>query len=88
MTTSHSFISLALASSLGLKIDCLDIELHMSSPIEGIVYLNRICRGCLLSIDEQQLCIDLIVMPNLEFDIIIGIDILSAYHASIDCFKR
>ena len=43
---------------------------------------------CLLSVDAQKLCIDLIAMPNLEFDIIIGMDFLSAYQALISCFKR
>ena len=83
----HSFISSALASSLGLKVDCLDVELHVSTPVGGIIYLNQVCHACLLSIDNRQLCIDLIMIPNLEFDIIIGMDFLSVYRASIDCFK-
>ena len=74
--------------SLGLKIDYLGIELHVSTSVGGIVYLNEVCHGCLLSIDDQQLCTDFIVMPNSESDIIIGMDILSAYRALIDCFKR
>ena len=49
---SHSFISTALASSLGLKIDCLDVELHVNTPVGGIICLNQVCRGCLLSIDD------------------------------------
>ena len=85
---SHSFISSAFTSSLGLKVDCLDVELHVNTLVRGIVCLNQVCRGCLLFIDERQLCIDLIVMLNLEFDIIIGRDFLSAYRASIDYFKR
>ena len=85
---SHSFMSSAFASSLGLKFACLDVELHVNTPIKGTVCLNQVCRGCLLSIDDRQLWIDLIVMPNLEFDIIIGMDFLSVYRASIDYFKR
>ena len=50
--------------------------------------MNQIVYGCLLSIADQLLSIDFIVMSNLEFDIIIGIDFLFAYHALIDCFKR
>ena len=88
MDASHSSIFLALASSLGLKIEFLDVDLHMSTPIRGVVCLNQVCRGCQLSIVDEQLSIDLIVMPNLKFDIIIGMDFLSAYQASIDCFKR
>ena len=30
----------------------------------------------------------MIVIPNLEFVVIISMDFLSIYHASIDCFKR
>ena len=50
MGASHSFISSTLASSLGLKVDCLDVELHMSTPIEGIICLNQVYYGCLFSI--------------------------------------
>ena len=50
---SQSFISLALASSLGLKIDYLDIELHMSTSAGRIVCLNQVHYGCLLSIDDR-----------------------------------
>ena len=81
-------ISSAFASSLGLKVDCLDVELYVNTPDRGTICLNQSCRGCLLSIDNRQLCIDLIVMPNLEFDIITGMDFLSVYRASIDYFKR
>ena len=49
---SHSFILLALVSSLGLKIEFLDIELHVSNLVGGVVCLNQVCRGCLLSIAD------------------------------------
>ena len=51
--TSHSFISSVPASSLDLKIDCLDVELHVNTLVGGMVCLNQICCGCLLFIDDQ-----------------------------------
>ena len=53
MGASHSLIYLALPSRLGLKIEILDDELHLSTPIGGVVCFNQVCRGCLLSIADQ-----------------------------------
>ena len=54
MGASHSFISSALALSLILIINYLDIELHVSTLVGEIVCFNQVCRGCLLSIDDRQ----------------------------------
>ena len=85
---SHSFFSLTLILSLGFMIVFLDVDLYVSNPVGGVIFLNQVCRGCLLSIADRQLSIDLIIMPNLEFDIIIAMDFLSFYHMSTDCVKR
>ena len=55
MRALHSFISLAFTSILGLKIEFLDVDLFMSTPVGGVVSLDQVCCGCLLSIAEWQL---------------------------------
>ena len=45
-----------------------------------------ICRGCELEISETLLTVDLMIMS--EFDVILGMDWLTAYKVVIDCERR
>ena len=88
MGASHSFISLTFSLILGLKIDFIDAELFISTPVGGIICLDHVYHGCMLSIVERDISINLIVIPNLEFDVTIGTYFFSEYCVSTDCFKR
>ena len=46
------------------------------------------CRGCVISLDDLWFEVDLIVILMSVFDIIPGMDWLSSYHESIDCFAK
>ena len=62
--------------------------LLVDTPVGGLVPLDRVCRGCELVIADPNIVFDLIIIDMLSFDVILGIDWLSAYRAFIDCFKR
>ena len=47
-----------------------------------------ICRGCEPEISGILLIVDLRVMDMLEFDVILGMDWLTAYRVVIDCERR
>ena len=47
-----------------------------------------ICRGCELEISGILLTMDLRVKDMSEFDVILGIDWLTAYRVVIDCERR
>ena len=63
------------------------MELFLRTLFGGVIRLSQVCRGYLFSKTDQQLSIDLIVMTNIEFVVIVGMNFQSVYHASIDCFK-
>ena len=44
--------------------------------------------GCELSLGGKTLLADLAPLPMVNFDIILGMDFLSSYHAVIDCFRK
>ncbi|XP_058217426.1 uncharacterized protein LOC131328503 [Rhododendron vialii] len=50
--------------------------------------LDRICRDCELIIRDRRFSFDFIVLNMSGFDLILGMDWLSTFHATIDCFKR
>ena len=50
--------------------------------------VDLICRGCELEISRILLSMDLRVMDMSEFNIILGMDWLTAYRVVIDCERR
>ena len=73
---------------LGLEVETLEEPLYVSSPLGIRVRIGMICRGCELEISGILLTVDLRVMDMLEFDVILGMDWLTAYRVVIDCERR
>ena len=82
---SHSFIIASCVRELGLEVKTLENPLYVSSPLRTRVSVDLICRGCELEISGILLTVDLRVMDMLEFDVILGMDWLTAHRVVIDC---
>ena len=82
---SHSFIAASCVRVLGLEVETLDEPLHVSSPLGTKERIDRICRGCELEISGILLTVDLRVMDMSEFEVILGMDWLTAYRVVIYC---
>ena len=70
---------------LGLEVETLEELLHVSSPLGTRVSVDQICRNCELEISGILLTVDLRVMDMSEFDVILGMDWLTAHRVIIDC---
>ena len=81
----HSFIAASCVRGLGLEVETLDEPLHVSSPLGTKVRIYRICRGCELEISGILLTMDLWVVDMSEFEVILGMDWLTAHRVVIDC---
>ena len=60
----------------------------MSSPLGIRARIGMICRGCELEISRTLLTVNLRIMNMSEFDVILGMDWLTAYKVVIDCERR
>ena len=60
----------------------------MSSPLGIRARIGTICRGCELKISGTLLTVDLRIMDMSEFDVILGMDWLTAYRVVIDCERK
>ena len=69
---------------LGLEVETLEEPLYVSSLLWIKARIGMICRGYELEISGILLTVDLRVMDMLEFDVILGIDWLTAYKVIID----
>ena len=73
---------------LGLEVKALEEPLYVSSPLGIRASIGMICRGSKLEILGILLIVDLRVMNMSEFDVILGMDWLTAYKVVIDCERR
>ena len=85
---SHSFIAASVVIELGLEVEAFEELLYECSPLEIRVRIGMICHGCELEISGILLTMDLRVMDMSEFDVILGMDWLTAYKVVIDCERR
>ena len=60
----------------------------MSSPLGIRARIGMICRGCELEISRILLTVDMRVMDMSEFNVILGMDWLTAYRVVINCERR
>ncbi|XP_035542104.1 uncharacterized protein LOC118344812 [Juglans regia] len=63
-------------------------KLVVATPTRNSVVCSEMLPGCPLSIEGRLMPADLIVFHMVGFDVILGMDWLASYHASIDCAKK
>ena len=85
---SHSFIVALVVIELRLEVETLEEPLYVSSPLRIRARIGMICRGCELEISGTLLTVDLRIMDMSEFDVILGMDWLTAYRVIIDYEHR
>ena len=69
-------------------LETLEEPLYASSPLGIRARIWMIYRGCELEISGTLLTVDLRIMDMSEFDVILGMDWLTAYRVVIDCERR
>ena len=87
-SVSHSFIAASVGIELGLEVEALEEPLYVSSPLGIKGRIGMICHGCELEISGILLTMDLRVMDMPEFDVILGMDWMTAYRVVNDCERR
>ena len=80
--------TLTIERELGLAVETLKEPLYVSSPLGMRARIGMICQGCELEISGTLLTIDLRIMDMSEFDVILGMDWLTAYKVVINYERR
>ncbi|GKA50013.1 reverse transcriptase domain-containing protein [Tanacetum coccineum] len=83
-----SFVSISLASKLNIPPITLDITYDIEIANGNLVGTNTIIQGCTLILLNQPFKIDLMPIKLGSFDVVIGMDWLSKYHARIICDEK
>ena len=85
---SHSFIAASVVIELGLEVETLEKPVYVSSPLGIRARIGMICRGFELEISRTLLTVDLRIMDMSEYDVILGMDWLTAYRVVINYERR
>ncbi|TYK19165.1 ty3-gypsy retrotransposon protein [Cucumis melo var. makuwa] len=86
--SSHSFISSVFVQHVGLEVEPLASVLSVSTPSGEVLLSKEKIKACRVEIVNHVLYVILLVLDMQDFDVILGLDWLSANHASIDCFGK
>nr|GEV76159.1 putative reverse transcriptase domain-containing protein [Tanacetum cinerariifolium] len=84
----RSFVSTAFSSLIEIIPTTIDHDYDVELADEKIIRVNTIIRGCTLNFLNHPFNIDLMPVEIVSFDVIIGMDWLSMYHAVIVCDEK
>ena len=85
---SHSFMSQTFASKHDQKIEVVDKGGYCISSAGASISTNQIVRYVLISIREREYTMDLIVLPGLGIDVMLGMNWMSGHGVVIDTSTR
>ncbi|GKB85148.1 putative reverse transcriptase domain-containing protein [Tanacetum coccineum] len=83
-----SFVSISLALMLNIPPITLDTTYDIEIADGNLVGTNTVIQGCTLILLNQPFKIDLMLIKLGSFDVVIGMDWLSKYHARIICDEK
>uniref|UniRef100_A0A2N9I8T4 Reverse transcriptase n=1 Tax=Fagus sylvatica TaxID=28930 RepID=A0A2N9I8T4_FAGSY len=86
--STHSFISCGFVRNIARSPEPLEYELSVSTPLGDTLMSNLVLKSCMFCIEGRELSADLVLLGMHDFDVILGMNWLAAYHASVDCFEK
>ncbi|XP_073121563.1 uncharacterized protein [Henckelia pumila] len=85
---SHSFISTHFVKRHKLPYIALDVVLSVSTLTGQSALAKRLVLDCPLEFEGNVLIANLLILAMEDFDCILGIDMLTTYRDSVDCYQR
>ncbi|XP_057730141.1 uncharacterized protein LOC130945442 [Arachis stenosperma] len=85
---SHSFISLSATSRISLCMTKLPYALLVTTPAGKSVETQQVCQRVCILISDRSYLADLVCLPLVGLDIILGMDWLNKNRVLLDCFER
>ena len=86
--STHSYVSSLFASQFGKDPVLLDHSFYVATPVGESLLVKYVHKSCEIFVADRKTIANLIVLDLLEFDVILGMDWLAAYHATLDCHLK
>ena len=77
--STHSYVCTEHLFDKMPLIEKLEYDMHVTSPLEHSVNVNQVYKNCPIMIHDRMFSTDLIFLPFLEYDLILGMDWLSKH---------
>jgi hypothetical protein len=85
---THSFVLYCFAKASCLEPEALDVNLVVNTPTGSTSLCTSVVKNYLILVKGHVMPANLVVFEMSGFDIILGMDWLSKYHACVDCFCK
>ena len=86
--STHSFLSPVFAKMIAMPSRILDYILTVTTPVGKQAVCRIYYPNCSVLLGEVNVPADLIILDMHDFDVILGMDWLEKYHATMDCFSK
>ncbi|XP_070032602.1 uncharacterized protein [Nicotiana tomentosiformis] len=86
--STYSYVSSLFAPFLGVSRETLGTPVYVSTHMGDSVVVNQIHRSCIVIFCGYETGADLLLLEMTDFEIILGMDWLSSYHAILDCHVK
>ncbi|XP_070046796.1 uncharacterized protein [Nicotiana tomentosiformis] len=73
---------------LDISRDSLSSSIYVSMPVGDSIVVDHVYWLCLVVIGGFETRVDLLLLIIVDFDVILGMDWLSPYHAILDCHTK
>ena len=77
--STHSYVCIEQVFDKIPVVEQLAYDMHVTSPLGHIINVNNVYRNCPIVIQAREFLADLIPLPFLEFNLILGMDWLSRH---------
>ncbi|XP_070058145.1 uncharacterized protein [Nicotiana tomentosiformis] len=86
--STYSYVSYYFASYLVIPRDSLSAPIYVSTPVWDAIVADRVYRSCVVVIGGLETSVDLLLLDMVDFDVILGMDWVSPYHAILLCHTK
>ncbi len=84
LSATHSFVSPMFALRLGRNSAAVECPLSVATPLSDNIKVDMVFLDSPIVVDVKILSTDLVPLPVMDFDVILGMNWLSTYYAILD----
>jgi hypothetical protein len=85
---THCFVAADCVERLGLSLSSLGRDMIVEVPAKGTVSTSLVCKSCPLSIFGKDFVVDLVCLPLVGLDVVLGMDWLKSNYVHINCYNN
>ncbi|XP_070008578.1 uncharacterized protein [Nicotiana sylvestris] len=86
--STYSYVSSLFSRFLVVSPEPLGTPVHVSILVGNFVVMDRIYGSCVVTFCAFETRTDLLLLDMIDFEVILGMDWLSPYHAVLDCYAK